>query len=69
MKRIIYHDQIEFIIGMKRWFNTFKITGRKPTVAYINRLYKAYLKTQHLFMRKRKINPRKVGYKRNGNKI
>lgn len=54
---------------MKRWFNTFKITGRKPTVAYINRLYKAYLKTQHLFMRKRKINPRKVGYKRNGNKI
>lgn len=42
MKRIIYHDQIEFIIGMKRWFSTFKITGKKPTVVYINRLCKAY---------------------------
>ena len=59
IKRIIYHEQVEFITGMQRFFNTCKYIN---VVYHINKLKnknhmiisidteKAFEKIQHLFM-------------------
>ena len=55
-KRIIYHDQVGFILGMQGWFNTcksinviYRITRMKEKNK-LNRYGKAFDKTEHPLM-------------------